>query len=322
MEKQMVQDLRDKQVVDSVFLVNNKSLLTGKTGKSYISMGLCDRTGHIDARIWDDVERLACGFDSGDIVKVKGFVQVYQNRMQIIVQSVEKVEKSAVSLNDFICTSKVKPEKMLSELESIIKTIKNDHLRQLIFSITDDEQIRPLLLKSPAAKSIHHAWQGGLLEHVLTVVKISLAMADIYQSVSRDLLLAGAILHDMGKMWEIDSSDAYAYSDKGRMLGHIVLGCELVEKKASQILGFPEELKDLCKHMVISHHGKLEFGSPKTPVFVEGLLLSLIDDLDSKMATVCEFIEQERHSGDKWSRYSQMFDRYFYLKDFSEEDKE
>lgn len=318
MEKQTVRDLKDKDSVDSLFLIKEKNVSVGKNGRPFMSLVLGDQTGSIDARVWDRVEELNQEFESGDVVKVKGLIQIFQNRKQLIVHRVEKPDQSTVQIEDFIPASGKNTDDMFMELLVIVRSMKNDHLRQLTLDVIEDPEIKPLFMNAPAAKTIHHAWRGGLLEHILSISKILEFLASHYDSLNRDLLLFGGIFHDIGKVWELSYEGALGYTDKGRLLGHMLLACELVEKKASRILGFPEDLKDMCKHIILSHHGKLEYGSPKRPKFMEAMLVAMVDDLDSKMNTIQTFIENERNVGDKWSRYHELFDRYFMLDNLKE----
>ncbi len=318
MDKQSVRSLQDKDNVDGLFLVKEKNVSFGKNGRPFMSIVLGDDTGSIDGRLWDRVEELNKIFDAGEIVQVKGAVQVFQNRKQIIVHRIEKIDPATVKFEDFLPTSGKDAHDMFAELLILVRSVNNNHLRQLILDVIEDPEIKPLFLQAPAAKSIHHAWRGGLLEHVLSICKILDFMGSHYSFLNRDLLIFGGIFHDIGKIWELSYEGSTGYTDKGRLLGHMLLACELIDKKASKILGFSEELKDMCKHIVLSHHGKLEYGSPKRPKFMEAALVAMVDELDSKVNTIQSFIETERNVSDKWSRYNELFDRYFLLDNLKE----
>nr|BFD68247.1 HD domain-containing protein [Bdellovibrio sp. HAGR004] len=318
MERQTVQSLQDKSNVDSLFLVKEKNVSVGKNGRPFMGLQLGDATGSIDARLWDRVDELSREFEVGDILKVKGLVQIFQNRKQLIVHRLERVESSTVDMADFIPATARNSEDMLVELLQMVRTMKNDCLRQLVLDTLEDPEIRPLVLRAPAAKSIHHAWLGGLLEHILSICKIMDFMGTHYSFLNRDLLLFGAIFHDIGKVWELSYDNGISYTDRGRLIGHMQIACELIDKKSSRILGFSEELRDICKHIILSHHGKLEYGSPKRPKFLEAMVVAMVDDFDSKVATVKTIMDNERGSGEKWSRYSELFDRYFLLDDMNE----
>lgn len=318
MEKKTVRELKDKDTVDSLFLAKEKNVNVGKNGRPFMSILLGDQTGSIDGRLWDRVEELNQEFDAGDIIRVRGQIQIFQNRKQLIIHRIEKPDQSTLNIEDFIPASGKNTEDMFAELLVVVRSMKNDHLRQLTLDVIEDPEIKPLFVKAPAAKTIHHAWRGGLLEHVLSICKILDFLAGHYNTLNRDLLIFGGIFHDIGKVWELSYDGSLGYTDKGRLLGHMLLACELVEKKASRILGFSEELKDMCKHIILSHHGKLEHGSPKRPKFMEAMLVAMVDDLDSKINTIQTFIESERNVGEKWSRYHDLFDRYFMLDNLKE----
>ncbi len=318
MEKQVVQKLQDKDAVDALFLVKEKHMGVGKNGRPFMSLQVGDSTGTMDARLWDRVEELSREFEVGDVIHIKGQVQLFQNRKQLVIHRLDRVDQSTINFEDFIPQASRNAEDMMAELIQIVRSMKNDHLRQLILDTLDDKEIRPKVLRAPAAKSIHHAWIGGLLEHILSICKIMEFMASHYKMLNRDLLIFGAIFHDIGKIWELSYDNGIAYTDRGRLIGHMQIACELIDKKSSRILGFSEELRDICKHIILSHHGKLEYGSPKRPKFLEAMVIAMVDDFDSKVATLNTILNNERGSGEKWSRYNELFDRYFLLDDMNE----
>lgn len=310
-----VRALKDKDAVEMKMLVKEKNIGVGKNGRSFMTLLLGDQTGSIDGRLWDRVEESAKEFEIGDVLLVKGQVQIFQNRKQLVIHRLERQDPSTYHLEQFMVVSKLNVDDLYVELLTIAKSMKNDQLRQLVVDTIEDPEIKPKLLRSPAAKSIHHAWHGGLLEHIVSICKIMNFMALHYSFLSRDLLLFGAIFHDIGKVWELSTEAGFLYTDRGRLIGHMELACELVDKKSSKILGFNPELRDICKHIILSHHGKLEYGSPKRPKFIEAMVVAMVDDFDSKVNTVMSFVELERESGEKWSRYSEMFERYFLVED-------
>jgi 3'-5' exoribonuclease len=318
MEQTLIRDLKDKDTIDCLFLVKEKNVGFGKNGRPFMSLQLGDQSGTIDARLWDRVEELSREFENGDIIRVKGIIQLFQNRKQLVLHRLEKVDQTTLNFEDFLPRTDRSAEDMMAELQQLVKTIKNDFIRQLITDTLEDSEIRPLVMRAPAAKSIHHAWIGGLLEHILSITKIMDFMGTHYKFLNRDLLIFGAIFHDIGKVWELSFDNGISYTNRGRLIGHMHMACELVDKKSARILGFTEELRDILKHIILSHHGKMEYGSPKRPKFLEALVVAMIDDLDSKIATVHSLIENERSSGDKWSRYSELFDRYFLLDDLNQ----
>lgn len=317
--KIFVRDLQDKQTFTSCFLAKDKTLLTGKNGKAYLSVALADQTGAADSRIWDNVETIAEAFQSGDVVKVKGQVQIFQGRKQVVVHRLERALPEEYQMSDLVGASRRSPDEMMAELMKIASEFEDTAIRQLVLDCLNDSELRPKLLRAPAAKSIHHAYSGGLLEHVLSICGLMKSLHAHYRlqdvDLKLDYLLFGAIFHDIGKVWELDPEGGISYTDKGKLLGHMIMAVELVEKKASRIFGFPEETKDHLKHIILSHHGRLEYGSPKVPMFLEAFLVAAIDDLDSKINTIAMFTKSEREAGgDKWSRFNQLFERYFLLK--------
>ena len=314
----LIRNLKDKEHVDGLLLVKEKVVGVGKNGKPFMSIQVGDATGAIDARVWDKVDELAREFEVGDVVKIKGQVQIYMNRKQLVVHRLERVAPESVNLEDFLPKTEREPLDMLTELVALVKTLKNDQIKQLLLDTLEDAEIRPKILRAPAAKSVHHSWIGGLLEHILSICKIMEFMAAHYKMLNRDLLIFGAIYHDIGKIWELSYDNGISYTDRGRLIGHLHMGCELLDKKASRILGFDDELRDVLKHIILSHHGRLEYGSPKRPKFLEALVVAMVDDFDSKVASVHSLIENEKASGDRWSRYNELYERYFLLDDMNE----
>lgn len=319
MAKIFVDELQDKQAVNTIFQVRDKVVLTGKTKKQYIGMSLADKTGTIDARVWDNVEELKAKCETGDYILVQGFVQTFQGRKQLIVSQISKLLPKEVNADDFITRAAVSSELMMQELNEYVAKVKDEKIRQLIINTLQDPEIGDRFKRCPAAKTIHHAYYGGLLEHCLSISKIMHFLSQHYPMLNYDLLIFGAIFHDIGKLWELTYDTAIGYTDQGRLVGHLVIGVELVEKQCQKISDFSTETKDILKHIILSHHGKLEFGSPKRPKLLEALVVAFIDEMDSKINTINTFVEEELKSGEKWTRYNQMFDRYFYLQTYRED---
>jgi 3'-5' exoribonuclease len=308
--------LADKDSIsDRPLLVKDKVLGMGKNGKAFLSLLLGDKTGHIDARIWDRVDEVSAQFETGDIIKIKGQVQIYNGRKQIIVHKLEKAVEGEFNKSDYaIEDMAIDTHALYSELIAIVNEVQAVPIKQILLDSLNDEEIKKLLLKAPAAKSIHHAKRGGLIEHIVSISKVMKMIAGHYTYLNYDLLIFGAIFHDLGKVWELEiNREQIQYSHKGRLLGHMQLACELIDKKSQRILGFPEDLREILKHIVLSHHGKLEYGSPVRPYIMEAHVVAAIDEFDSKMDTLFNFIMLERETGEPWSRYSEHFDRYFYL---------
>lgn len=311
-----IKSLNDRDAItDRAFLVKDKVKGVGKNGRSFLSLLIGDKTGHIDARVWDRVDEISEIFETGDVILVKGQVQVYLGRKQVIIHKLDKPDQALYVKDDFVIEDvKLDVHALYSELMSIVNSVQAPPIRQILTDSLQDEEIKKLLLQAPAAKSIHHAKRGGLLEHIVSICKVMKLIAGHYQYLNEDLLIFGAVFHDLGKVWELEiNREQIQYSHKGRLLGHMQLACELIDRKSQRILGFPEDLREILKHIVLSHHGKLEYGSPVRPYIMEAFVVASIDELDSKMDTMFNFIKGERETGESWSRYSEHFDRYFFL---------
>lgn len=321
MDKLFVADLKEKQSLHSAFLAKNKTLLTDKKGNQYISLYLSDKSGSVDAKIWDNIERMNNIFESGDIVIVKGQVQLFQNKKQVVIHKLDPIKDEPVNFEDFVGEIANSPEQVLQELLQIVQQVEDPHIKQLIETTLSDPQIKDKLLKSPAAKSIHHVKVGGLIEHILSISKLMVFVAKQYPQLNFDLLIFGAIFHDLGKIWELEwTNKGIRYTDKGRLVGHLVMSAELVSKKASQILGFPEELVMILKHIILSHHGKLEYGSPKVPMMLEAYVVWMIDDFDSKVDSISQFMGQDQSGEGDWTSFNNLYARHFFKKNFKKQD--
>lgn len=309
----------DKDLIsDRIFLVKDKIYGVGKNGRPFLSLLAGDRTGHIDCRIWDNVEELNSHFEIGDLVKIKGAVQVYNQRKQLVVHKLENVNELNLDKNDFIIEQKqIDSQSLYAELHQYIQKIESSYIKQLCLDSVSDEENKKLILIAPAAKTIHHAERGGLLNHIVSICKLMDFVGSHYKDLNKDLLFFGAIFHDLGKIWEleINKNNQISYMKKGQLLGHMYLSCELVEKKSQKILGFPEDLRTLLKHIILGHHGKIEYGSPKLPMFPEALIVAMIDEFDSKVDQVMNFVKTERQSGESWSRYHEKLERHFFIED-------
>jgi 3'-5' exoribonuclease len=294
--------------------VKEKNLSTDKKGHCFLSVTLSDNTGKVDARVWDQAEETSELFEVDDFVFVKGTVQKFQNRNQIVIHNLEVMNPSSVQISDFLPTTTNDIDRMFSDLMGISQEIRNPFLKDLVLNTLTDNEIQPLFKKCPAAKSVHHAYIGGLLEHTLSICNVMKLISQNYKELDLDLLIFGAIFHDIGKVWELSFDTHIGYTDVGRLVGHIPLGSELIDRKVKEIPNFPVELKHVCKHLVLSHHGKLEFGSPKRPKFLEAMVVGMIDELDSRINSMMTYMNSQMgHADQKWSSYNNMYDRYFYL---------
>ncbi|HEY3940283.1 MAG TPA: OB-fold nucleic acid binding domain-containing protein [Bryobacteraceae bacterium] len=295
MKSPYVGTLSPNETVTAQFLVLSKEIRQKKTGDPYLSLHLADRTGEIEAKMWDNVAEVMDTFERDDFVKVKGLVQVYQNRAQFTVHRLRRLDDQEVDLSDYFPCSDRNPEEMFAELRGIIAGLANPHLRALLENVFADARLASLYKIAPAAKNIHHACRSGLIEHVLSLCALSRLVGAHYPQIDVDLLISGAILHDIGKVEELSYARSVGYSPDGQLLGHIILGLRLLNAKFAQLPDFPPKLRTLLEHMIVSHHGELEFGSPKVPLFAEALLLHHLDNLDSKMDAVRIALKRDPH---------------------------
>ena len=303
-------DIRENQLVDAMFLVASKNHGVTKGGRSYLTLKLLDRSGEIEGRVWDRADDLARGFDKNDFVRVRGQATLYQGKIQIRVQDVIRVEESKVAAEDFLPRSANDPEVMLAELQTILRAIKNPHLLALAEACFADDDMMRLLKQAPGAKTIHHPYLSGLLEHTLSLLKLILKVVENYRGVDVDMLLIGGFLHDIGKIYEFTFDRALDYTDAGQLLGHLVMEVELVTRKIETLPEFPADLALLVKHMLVSHHGAYEFGSPKLPQTLEAVILHSLDDLDGKIQAIQNMPEKE--PGSKWTAFHRAYGRSFY----------
>jgi 3'-5' exoribonuclease len=317
MKSPYVNELEPNQLITASFLVQSKEVRQKKSGESYLSLTLGDRTGDVDAKMWDNVAEVLDTFDRDDFVRIKGAVQVFHNRPQITIHKLRPMAESEVEFADYFPASLRDPGEMWAELRGIVAGVTNPHLKALLDAFLDDPEIAGRYRRAPAAKQIHHAYLGGLLEHVLSLCTLAKATAAHYANckVDYDLLITGVILHDVGKIYELSYERGFSYTDDGQLIGHIQLGVRLIGDKLRGLPDFPPRLRTLVEHMVLSHHGKLEFGSPKVPHFPEALLLSYLDDMDSKMECMRAQIERDRQVDGCFTTFSPALERAALKKD-------
>jgi 3'-5' exoribonuclease len=287
MKSHYVSDLADGQAVASLFLVREKEIRTSpRTGKSWLQLQLGDRTGTIPAKMWDSFEALAATFERDDVVQVRGRVKTYMGEKELTLEQIIPAAEKDYELGDFLPHTKHDVEKLFAELRAAVASVKNPWLQKLLVSIVEDPSIAPRLKRAPAAMTMHHAFLGGLLEHVVGLLGLGEAVCRHYPELDRDLIVTGVILHDVGKTEELQYGRGIDYTTHGRLLGHISIGAMMVNEKIKAIPGFPEPLAVLVQHLILSHHGTLEFGSPSLPQTREAVALHFLDDMDSKMAAM------------------------------------
>jgi 3'-5' exoribonuclease len=316
MKSPYVGNLIPNEVATVQLLVLSKEIRQKKTGEPYLTLHLADRSGEIEAKMWDNVAEVLDAFQRDDFVKVKGLVQIYQNRVQFTVHKLRRLEEHEVDLSDYFPCSERDPEEMFRELRGIISSFADSNLRALLEAVFSDADLVRLYKMAPAAKSIHHACRGGLLEHVLSLCTLSRLVGSHYPQIDVDLLTTGAILHDIGKLEELFYTRSFGYSPDGQLLGHIILGLRLLNKTFDRLPDFPPRLRTLVEHMVLSHHGELEFGSPKTPMFAEAMLLHHLDNLDSKMDAIRGALKRDKQVEGEFTGWIAPLERVLLKKEY------
>lgn len=305
-----VKDMTSEQSITAFFLVHEKEIRSTAAGKAYLRMELGDRSGTIEARMWDQFEALAKDVARDDFIKVQGRIEIYRNKPQISLQQFRVAKPEEIELADFLAHTPYDVEVLYKELLGFASGIQNPWLKKLVMGIINEPTIAPRLKRAPAAKVMHHAYIGGLLEHVVGLCGLVKLAAKHYPELNEDLLMTAAMLHDVGKLDELCYERAVTYTTEGQLLGHIVMEVETVSRAMDGIAGFPRELKTVVQHMLISHHGQYEFGSPKLPMIREAMVFHYLDDMDSKMAAVRAAMVGD--SGEeKWSAYSAALGRRF-----------
>jgi 3'-5' exoribonuclease len=318
--KMFVSDIKDRSQVDSVFLVREKITAMAKNGKPYLTLKLMDKTGEVEGKVWDNVDELSAAFGKDDFIAVRSKATVYLGKMQLVIGDLRRVPDEEIDLANFLPEAGRDIGAMVDELAALLETLKDGYLKRLLAAFFDDPELLSLYRTAPAAKGMHHVYLGGLLEHSLAVAKLVDRIVPLYEGVNRDLLIAGALLHDVGKVREMAYSRSFDYTDEGKLLGHIMIGVEMVQEKIAAIGGVPPELAMLLKHMILSHHGQYEFGSPKRPKTIEATILNYLDDLDSKINGIKSHIGKEVDGSSRWTNYHRLYDRYFYKDNLLEED--
>jgi len=320
MKEVFVRDVVENQNIDSIFLVVEKRMAETRSGTPYLRLRLSDRTGEIEGRVWEQASQLEREFEKDDFVRFKGRVTRYQDTLQIVIHHIQRLPESAVDPSDFLPTSTRDIEAMWDELKSVAAGVGNRSLRDLLEAFLNDPEFSTKFKRAPAAKKLHHVYIGGLLEHTINLCKLVEAVSKIYSGLNKDVLLTGAILHDIGKTEELTYDKSFDYSDQGRLLGHVVMGVEMLEEKIATLTNFSEELALILKHLIISHHGQYIWGSPKRPKTLEAIILHQLDDMDAKFHGVQDFLEKHIRFDSRWTEHHRVFDQFFYQPDFEESD--
>src|SRR5207302_7033492 len=294
----------ENKVIISSFVVVSKQVKPKKTGEPYLALTLGDRTGQVEAKMWDNVEDALDVFEQDDFIKIKGLLNKYKNRFQITSHKLRRLGDSEVDFADYLPKTTKDIGELWQTLAGFVATFQDPSLKALVEAFMSDPDIAEAYRTAPAAKTLHHAYIGGLLDHVVSLFRSCDLMCRNYPQINRDLLLTGAFLHDIGKIHELAYNRSFSYTTRGQLLGHMVIELEMVHAKIAQIPNFPSELKTLVEHLVISHHGQYEFGSPKLPMFPEALVLHYLDDLDSNMESMRAHFAREVCSEGVWTGYN------------------
>jgi len=309
-----LKDIKQGDKIASTFLATEKNMAFSLKGAPYLNVRLKDKTGELDGKVWDNAIEFDRQFKKGDIIYIEGKAASYKNSIQISIVNIKKYAGEDIEPADYLPAAKGNVTAMFNEMITYIEKIQTKPLQALLQAFFNDQKTAELFQRAPAAKGFHHIYLGGLLEHTLSVVRLLDKVADHYSNLDRDLLLAGGMLHDIGKIYEFNYESLIEYSDEGRLIGHIVMGVEMINKKIETIPDFPAPLALKMRHIILSHHGEFEFGSPKRPKTLEALVVHFIDDLDAKLNGFQSFINDSNNPDSDWTVYNRFFERFLYKK--------
>lgn len=314
MKEQFVRDLKEGDKVLSFFLVKHKQLeyFRDRTKGQFLTLALSDKTGQVLARVWEKALELAETFEEGNVVKVLGEVEEYLGRLQVIIEKLRPAKEGEYELEDFLPHTERDIEEMLVTVRETIASVGNPYLRALLDRFFADEEFVAAFSQAPSARRIHHAYLGGLLEHVVEVIVLCRTVLTLYPQINRDLLMTGALLHDVGKTKELTYERDIEYSDEGRLLGHVVLSDRMITERIAEIPDLPPELALRLRHVVVSHHGRYEWGSPRRPKTLEACALHYIDNLDAQVNRFARIIAARRDKTKPWTEYDTLLKRYLY----------
>jgi 3'-5' exoribonuclease len=317
MPRRFVSQLTEQETVNEIFRVSDKQLRPNRNGDLYLQVDLSDRTGTVGARMWNATESVYHSFDNGDYVQVAGKTQLFQGAMQMILNRVTRLAPSEINEDDFTPVTTVAVDKLQARLAELLRGMANPHLQTLGECFLLDESLMAKLARAPAGIKHHHAYTGGLLEHIVNLMEVVCRIAPCYPQVDRDLLMMGAFLHDLGKVDELTYDQELAYSDEGQLIGHIVMAVGMLEAKVREAekLGgerLPEETVLRLKHMIVSHHGEYEFGSPKLPMTLEAVALYCLDNLDAKIFAFHQQLRDDPNVGSPWTHFHPTLNRKLY----------
>jgi 3'-5' exoribonuclease len=314
MTRRTVQQLADGDAIDDIYLAGDKQLRANRNGVLYLQMELRDRTGSISARMWNATEAQFRSFEEGDLLRIKGKVQLYQGSLQVIFSGFEPAAPGQLNLDDFVPQTEQDVSRLFDRLRSPLLKLANPHLRALVECFLIDDALMHSFCRAPAGVRQHHAYRGGLLEHVVNMIEAADRVLPLYPEVNRDLLLLGIFLHDIGKVRELSYDRVFGYTDEGQLVGHVVMGVEMLNDKVARVPDltgepFPPELLLRLKHMIVSHHGTYEFGAPRLPMTPEAIALHYLDNLDAKIHSFTRDIREDRGGTSAWTPFNQNTQR-------------
>jgi 3'-5' exoribonuclease len=315
-KKIFTNQIQEGQSVVDLFMVKEMSRAETRSGNPYLIMTLMDRSGEIAGRLWENADAMISMCGTGNLLQVTAQAQSYRGSLQLKIDSVRQInkDKDEVDFTLFLQTSKKNTEEMARAIYSLASSVQNSFYKKLLLAFFEDSTFFKKFQRAPAAKSMHHAYLGGLLEHTLAVSQLAEMLAGFYPSLDRDLLLTGALLHDIGKTKEFAfETYPFDYTNKGRLMGHLVLGAEMIQDIINSLPGFPEDLSTRLQHIVLSHHGRYEFGSPCLPMVGEAFVLNFLDDLDAKLNFIGRLEEQAPEPGFQWTNFQRTLDRFLFV---------
>jgi 3'-5' exoribonuclease len=310
-QRSWIKDLKAGAEVDELYAVRSADVRQRRGGGPYLAAVLGDRTGEVAALAWQNVDRLRDVFEPGTVVAVRAQVQRYNQQLQLVVRSADAVPKELVDEDAYVRSSSVDPTVLWGHLTELIEAVGGDDLRQLLFRVFSNPEVERLMKVAPAARSMHHAFRSGLLEHTVSVATAARILARHYD-VDEDLVIAGALLHDLGKIWELEIGPSIEYTDDGRLIGHLSMETLFVERMIGELERFPAETRRHLLHILLAHHGEYAYGSPRRPKTPEALLVHMADNLDSKMAGMLEAIAADGSEDEAWTPYSRILERHIY----------
>ncbi len=307
-----LKDIKQGDKVASTFLATEKNMAFSLKGSPYLNVRLKDKTGELDGKVWDNAIELDQQFKKGDVIYIEGKAANYKNSIQISIIKIKKTVWEDVEPTDYLPAVKTNVADMFNEILAYVEKIQTKPLQDLLQSFLHNQETAELFKRAPAAKGFHHIYLGGLLEHTLSVVRLLEKVSEHYPTLNKDMVITGGILHDIGKIYEFSYDYTIDYSDEGRLIGHIVMGVEMIDKKIAAIDDFPRQLALELRHIILSHHGEFEFGSPKRPKTLEALVVHYIDDMDAKFNAFQTLIDDSNNADSDWTNYNRLLDRFIY----------